>query len=176
MVSEDVVAFLVVIMLGAWLGHQAMAIDAALAVVRARIRSVKTAERRFKARLDKLDEEEKKLTEELATQTRDLEDAHRERRAAEQTLAATQADKRQRLFILGQRRATGDRDWVVRLVNDEATGAPPPLATEWQNGRDYLVWAKSEPEALQLAVRRFGSRARGIRAVAAEPGNLFLDR
>lgn len=173
MLTGDVIVFFILLVLGAWLGHQAMGIDAALSGVRARIRSIKNTENRIKARLEKLDDEEKRVKEENEGLVKAVEEAKQERAIAEKALAEVEASRRQRLFVLSQRRVAGDTDWVVRLVNDQAAAAASPISDEWHHGREYLVWAKTQEDAMKLAVRRFTGRGSGIRAVSAEPGNLF---
>ncbi len=83
---------------------------------------------------------------------------------------------RNRILVLHVRRNPGEKDWIVTLVcpMTPKTESSHPLAREWASGRDYLVFAKTELEAREKALRRFSNK-HGITAksVVAAPNELF---
>ena len=83
---------------------------------------------------------------------------------------------RNRLLVLHGRRSPGDKEWIVTMVNPTLLKIDPPhpLAQEWASGRDYLVFARTEHEARDRAMRRFSTRpGAAIRSVAPAAHDLF---
>ena len=101
----------------------------------------------------------------------------------EKTVETTRAEAatrlaagRNRLLVLHGRRSPGDKEWIVTMVNPTLLKIDPPhpLAQEWASGRDYLVFARTEHEARDRAMRRFSTRpGAAIRSVAPAAHDLF---
>ncbi|HEY0836533.1 MAG TPA: hypothetical protein VGE72_21670 [Azospirillum sp.] len=167
---------LVIIALAAWLGNMLLSVEATVAASRTRVRGAKDSIGKIEATLHKLKREEEKLAHEIDEITNALIDARRRQAEVQQKLAEAQAQRRPRLLILSDRRNTGDKEWMVTVVNTQIreVDANHPLAAEWAAGRDYLVWAESDRDAAERAQRRFNARpGYSVRSVVPAKDDLY---
>ncbi|WP_207462435.1 hypothetical protein [Azospirillum sp. SYSU D00513] len=173
------IILLAIIAVGAWLGNVLLSLEASLSQVRARMRAARDAISKVENAISRLQRDEERLRadiEEIAAETVLLRGRQAE---TQQRLAEAQAVKRPQLLILSERRNPGDKEWLVTVVNSQIgeIDATHPLALEWMQGREYLVWAESEREAAERANRRFGARpGYQVRSVAAIKDDIYAPR
>lgn len=172
------VIVLAIMALAAWLGNLLMAVEAAVAHTRARIRSAKDSVARLEGVLKRLKREEEGILKEIEETGNAMFEVRSRHADAQQRLADAQAKRRPRLLILTDRRNASDKEWIVVVANPQIMeiDASHPLATEWQHGREYLVWAESEREAAGRVQRRFSARPGfSVRSVAAVTEDLYAN-
>lgn len=152
---------LAIVALAAWLGNLLLAVEAAVSQAQARARSVKNSVGRLEGTIVRLKREEENFNKEITEIVEKLTVQRRKQAEVQQALAdATQLKQRPRLLILSDRRNPNDKDWLVVVVNSQIAeiDASHPLAQDWRNGREYLVWAESERDAIERATRRFSAK------------------
>ncbi len=172
----DMVAFVVVVALASFLGHRLMEIDGALVEARGRIRSVVNSEKRLAGKLDGMKDQEKSLGNEITQLREAIEELREAYSAAQREAEQARALSRPRLLVLSERKTPGDVAWVVTLTQDKPFGEDHPLAAEWNEGRQFLVFAKSEQDARQRAVRRFSNRPRySLQSISAVKAGIFRE-
>lgn len=167
---------LVIMALAAWLGNLLLAVEAAAAQTRARVRSAKEGVARLENALKKLHKEEEGLIGEIDETGRGMLEVRRRQAETQQRLAEAQAKRRPRLLILTDRRNPGDKEWIVIVANPQIAeiDASHPLASEWQRGREYLVWAEGEKQAVERVERRFSARPGfSVRSVSLVKEDLY---
>jgi septal ring factor EnvC (AmiA/AmiB activator) len=162
---------LVIIALGAWLGNVLLSLEAIVGQSRTRVKAARESASRLESTLKRLQREEEgvnKETDELLTEMIGL----RKKQAEVQVrLSEEQGKRRPRLLILSDRRNPGDKEWLVTVTNTQIreVDGSHPLAAEWARGREYLVWAETDRDASERALRRFSARpgysVRGVTAV-----------
>lgn len=168
---------LAIVALAAWLGNLLLAVEAAVSQAQARARSVKNSAGHLEGTIARLKREEETINKEIAEIGEKLTVLRRKQAEVQQALAeATQRKQRPRLLILSDRRNPNDKDWLVVVVNSQIAeiDASHPLAQEWRNGREYLVSAESERDAIERATRRFSAKPGfTVRSVQPAKENLF---
>ncbi|MBI1208553.1 MAG: hypothetical protein GC191_14875 [Azospirillum sp.] len=170
--------FILVIVLGlvSWLVNKITEIEVATREARRRVRIAKVSENRLHATLDKLKDDEARLNKEIEELSQAGDELRQTQMNAKAALEAAKATRRPRFLILHERRNSGDREWVVTLTNATIAevDASHPLGKEWLDGRDFLVFARTDEDAAQRAIRRFSARPGfAVKAVAPLPPGIF---
>ncbi|KAA0684709.1 hypothetical protein [Azospirillum brasilense] len=149
-----------IIAIGAWLGNVLLAVDSQVAQSRSRMRAAKDTIGKLEATIRRLQHEEEHIVKEIEECMADTVEARRKQSDIQRRLSEAQTKQRPQLLILTDRRNPNDREWLVTVVNTQIgeIDALHPLAVEWARGRDYLVWAESDREAGERAIRRFSAR------------------
>lgn len=150
----------VIIALAAWLGNVLISVENILGQARARVRGARDTVGRLEITVQRFQNEEETLLKEIQKTGDEIAELRRRQSETQQKLIEAQARRRPRLLILSDRRNAGDKEWLVTVANTHIRDidANHPLAQEWLQGRDYLVWAESDREAAERAMRRFGAR------------------
>jgi hypothetical protein len=172
----NLLVLVIVLVLTAWLGSLLIQFEREVAAARRRTRTAWDKVEKLETLIAQLQTEEASLTEQLAHQSTTISGLQHQVSAIQTELAALRATGGNRLLVLSSRRNPGDRDWIVTLSNPAATndGTARTLAKEWLVGREYLVFAKSDPEARERALRRFASRpAMIVKACHPAPATTF---
>lgn len=154
------VLVLAIMALAAWLGNLLISVEAALGQTRLRVRSAKESVAKLEGTIKRLQKEEEAVLKEIEEIGNDILTVRRKQSETQHKLGEAQARRRPRLLILTDRRNANDKEWLVTVVNPQIMeiDASHPLATEWQRGREYLVWAESDREAHERVNRRFSAR------------------
>lgn len=165
-----------IIAIGAWLGNVLLVVENKVAQSRSRVRAARDSIGKLESTIARLQREEENLTKEIETILAETVDARKKQSEIQRRLSEAQAKRRPQLLILTDRRNPSDKEWLVTVVNTQIgeIDAMHPLAVEWAKGREYLVWAETEREASERAVRRFSARpGYQIRSVAPVKENLY---
>lgn len=166
----------VIVALAAWLGNVLMSVEAVLGQSRARVRATKDSISKLESTMRRLQREEENLTKEIEELNDGIGTARRKQNEVQQKLTEAQSRRRPRLLILSDRRNANDKEWLVTVSNGQIgeVDAHHPLAVEWARGREYLVWAESDREAAERAMRRFNARpGYAVKSVAAIKEELY---
>ena len=167
---------LVIVALAAWLGNVLLSLEAVVGQSRARVRAAKESVSKLESAMRRLQHEEEKVDKEIEELLGDMIALRRKQAEVQQRLSDEQAKRRPRLLILSDRRNPGDKEWLVTVTNSQIgeVDASHPLAQEWVRGREYLVWAETDRDAGERALRRFNARpGYAIKAVAPVKDDLY---
>ena len=166
----------IIVVLGTWLISLVAQFRRAVLAARRRGLSAQEKERRLTQMIEAMQAEEQVLY-------KRIEDQRNANAVTEKTLETTRIEAarrlaagRNRLLVLHGRRSPGDKEWIVTVVNPTLLKQDPPhpLAQEWATGRDYLVFARTDHEARDRALRRFSTRpGTAIKAVVPAREDLF---
>ncbi len=166
----------IVVVLLAWLISLVAQFQREVKSVKRRGRTAEDKESRLKHTIEAMLVEETSLGQRIEDQKR----ANLQIDKTLETVRVEAADRlatgRNRLLVLHVRRNPGEKDWIVNLINPTLPKQDPthPLAHEWAVGRDYLVFAKTEQEAREKAMRRFSNKhGTTVRSAAPAPHELF---
>ena len=174
--SSTVLVLIIVLVLTAWLGSLVVQLEREITRARRRGYAAEEKERRIQLMIDNMLSEERTLTQQLNEQNRANAEAKKVIESLRTELAERQRGGRQRLLVMNPRRQPGDREWIATLINPTLKSVDPtqPLAEEWAEGRNYLVFARSENEARERTSRRFANRPGvSIKSVVAAPDDIF---
>jgi len=163
----------------AWLCGLVAQLRREVSKARDRGRAAQEKERKLGLLIGNMLAEEKALAKQILDQESAASNQQREVEAIRAELEVHLAGGHNRLLILSVRRAPTDREWIVTLVNQNYIRNEPtmPLAQEWAEGRDYLVFAKTDHDARERALRRFSNRPGfAVKAVVAAPPDLLVSR
>lgn len=151
---------LVIIALAAWLGNVLMALEAVVGQSRTRVKAARESIAKLESAIKRLQRDEEAANKETDGLLNDMMALRRKQVEVQQKLAEEQGKRRPRLLILTDRRNPGDREWLVTVANTQIgeVDSSHPLAGEWARGRDYLVWAETDRDAQDRALRRFSAR------------------
>ncbi len=166
----------IVVVLSTWLVSLVAQFRREVGTARRRGMSAREKERRLNQMIEAMLAEEKTLGQRIEDQQRANAEMEKTLEATRAEAAARAAAGRNRLLVLHGRRAPGDKEWIVTMVNTTylKQDPPHPLAQEWANGRDYLVFARTDHEARDRAVRRFSTKpGTTVKAVVPAPHDLF---
>lgn len=175
---STMLVMLIVLVLTAWLGSLIVLLEREVTKARRRGVAAKEKERKLAAAIEHMLAEERALSQGIADQEHANTDIQRRVDVAKSEVKTQENGRRARLLVLHARRHPGDKDWIVTLANPTVARVDPgnPLAQEWNAGRDYLVFARSEHEARERAMRRFSSRpGMVIKASAPAPSDLYTN-
>jgi chromosome segregation ATPase len=151
---------LAILALVAWLGNQSMTLSEKVREARTRTRAVRDQVERLEAAIERIHKESTEVDKEIAAIGDELVSLRQAHEESQRRLTIAAAKIRRRLLILSDRRVPGDHEWVVTVTNlriGEIDGTNS-LADEWTRGRDYLVWAETDKDASERALRRFSAR------------------
>lgn len=166
----------IVLALTAWLGGLLAQLKREMTKARRRGAAAREKERKLAATIDAMLEEEGTVGQQIIDQERANATLQKRLDACRAELKARQAAGRPRLLVMHPRRHPGDKDWILTLANPtlQRGDGSQPLAHEWASGREYLVFARTEQEARERAMRRFGSRpGTVIKTAVAAPPDIF---
>ena len=166
----------IVLVLTAWLGSLVVQLEREVTKARRRGVAARDKESKLGVMIENMLVEEKTLTQQIVDQEHTNADLQKRVDMVRAELKAREAGGRPRLLVLHPRRHPGDKDWIVTLANPNVlrVDSAQPLAQEWATGRDYLVFARTEHDARDRALRRFSSRpGMVVKASAAAPPNIF---
>ena len=151
---------LVIIALAAWLGNVLLSLEAVLAQSRTRIKGAKESISKLESTIKKLQRDEESANKETDELLNDMMALRKKQADVQQKLSEEQAKRRPRLLILSDRRNPSDKEFLVTVANTQIgeVDASHPLAGEWARGREYLVWAETDRDAQERALRRFSAR------------------
>ena len=166
----------IIVVLATWLISLVAQFRRAVVTARRRGLSAQEKERHLQQMIEAMLMEEQSLFQRI-------EEQRNANAAFEKTLETTRVEAarrmaagRNRLLVLHGRRSPGDKEWIVTIVNSALLKQDPPhpLAQEWATGRDYLVFARTDHEARDRALRRFSTRPGAtIKAVVPAREDLF---
>ena len=166
----------IVVVLTAWLISLMAQFRREVNTARRRGLTARERERRLNQTIEGLMVDEKVLTQRIEDQIRANAEIDKTVEATRTEAAARVAAGRNRLLVLHGRRSPGDKEWIVSVVNPTLLKQDPPhpLAQEWAAGRDYLVFARTDHEARDRALRRFSVKpGTTVRVVVPAPHDLF---
>ncbi|MEI8394855.1 MAG: hypothetical protein WCF85_08980 [Rhodospirillaceae bacterium] len=167
---------LIGLVIAVWLGSLVVQMERELSAARQRVRVARDKEEKLHQMIDSMLSEEKALANTIVSKEHENAELRRRLDASRSEAQARQMAPRYRVLVMNARRTRGDKDWVVTVVNSELIriDSDMPLAREWAEGRNYLVFAKSEQEAKERAVRRFRLRpGTTVTEIMPAPFNLF---
>ncbi|HYG91556.1 MAG TPA: hypothetical protein VD978_35490 [Azospirillum sp.] len=167
---------LVIIALAAWLSNVLLSVEATVGQARTRVKAARESISKLEATIKRLQRDQETVTKETEDLLNDMIVLRRKQAEVQQRLSEEQAKRRPRLLILSDRRNPGDKEWLVTVVNTQIgeVDAGHPLAAEWARGREYLVWAETDRDASERALRRFSARpGYSIRSVAPVKDDLY---
>ena len=166
----------IVVSLSAWLISLVAQFKREVSAARRRGFNALEKERRLNQMIEAMQAEEVTLRQRIDEQRRANTEFEKTVETTRAEAATRLAAGRNRLLVLHGRRSPGDKEWIVTMVNPTLLKIDPPhpLAQEWASGRDYLVFARTEHEARDRAMRRFSTRpGAAIRSVAPAAHDLF---
>lgn len=151
---------LVIIALAAWLGNVLLSLEAIVGQSRTRVKAARESIAKLEAGMKRLQRDEENANKETDDLLNDMIALRKKQAEVQQKLAEEQAKRKPRLLILSDRRNPSDKEWLVVVTNTQIgeVDASHPLAQEWARGREYLVWAETDRDAAERAVRRFSAR------------------
>jgi len=166
---------MIVLVLTAWLGGLMVQLEREISAARRRGRAARDKEQKLSEMIENMLAEETSLRQRIADQEQANEEIRHRVDRARTDLTTRQTTGKSRLLVLNARRRPADKDWIVTLVNPTQgrIDASQPLAQEWAAGRDYLVFAQTEQDARERALRRFASRP-GVAVKASGPAPIDL--
>lgn len=162
---------LIIIALGAWLGNVLLSMEAIVGQSRNRVKAARESISKLESTLKRQQREEESVNKETDELLNDMMALRKKQAEVQQKLSEEQGKRRPHLLILSDRRNPGDKEWLVTVSNTQIreVDASHPLAAEWARGREYLVWAETDRDASERALRRFSARpgyaVRGVTAV-----------
>ena len=171
-----ILVILIAMLLATWLFSLVVQFRREVMTVRRRGKAAIEKELRLKQMIDAMETEEKALEQRIENQLHTNDTLEKTLTNTQVEAANRQAAGRNRLLLLGSRRVAGEKDWIVTLTNPTLLKLepPPPLAQEWANGRDYLVFAKSETEAREKAQRKFSIKpGTVVKSAVPAPPDLY---
>ena len=166
----------IVVVLAAWLVSLVAQFRREVGNARRRGMGAQEQERRLTQMIEAMEVEEKTLGERIEAQKRANAEIEKTLDTTRIEAAARVTAGRNRLLVLHGRRAPGDKEWIVAVVNHTLLKQDPtnPLAQEWAAGRDYLVFARTEQEARERAMRRFSTKPGAtVKSVSPARDDLF---
>jgi hypothetical protein len=166
----------IALILTAWFGGLAFQFLREIAKARWRCRTASERERKILAMIKNMLDEEKSLYQQIKEQTEANLKLQNEVNALRSNLMKQQTINNKRLLVINGRRQVGDKDWIVTLANPTPLrpDSHPTVIQEWARGRDYLLWARTEGEARERALRRFHTRPGTIlKGIIAAPPDLL---
>jgi len=166
----------IVVVLTAWLVSLVAQFRREVNTARRRGLNAREKERRLNLTIEGLMADEKTLGQRIEDQKRANAEIDKTVESTRTEAAARIAAGRNRLLVLHGRRSPGDKEWIVTVVNPTVLkqDSSNPLAHEWAAGREYLVFARTEHEARDRALRRFSSKPGAtVRVVVPAPHDLF---
>ncbi len=173
---RSLLVLVIAVILTAWFGGLGVRLWREITEARARCRAAWTKEQRLLTAIERMLDEEKALT----GQIYDLTEAGTKLQGQMESLRSDALKRKtsgsKRLLVINTRRQPADRDWIVTLVclTPARPDSHPAVTQEWTRGRDYLVWARTEAEARERALRRFHTRPdMVVKASAAAPPELL---
>ncbi|MEI6557487.1 MAG: hypothetical protein WCO00_03695 [Rhodospirillaceae bacterium] len=167
----------IVVLLAAWLVNLVAQFQREIRATRRRGLAAIEKERRLNQMIEAMLAEETSLGQRIEDQKRKNAETEKTLERTRNEATARLAAGRNRLLVLQIRRTAGDKEWIVTLVNPtlQKHDHEHPLAREWATGRDYLVFARTEHEARDRAVRRFSTRpGTTIKSVVPAAHDLFV--
>lgn len=168
--------FIIIVALAAVLGNLLLSAETTLSQARARVRSVNNAVAKLEGDIRRHQRDEHDLNAEIAKLGEQVTALVQRQEEVQRQLAGASLARRPRLLVLNDRRSPNDKDWLVVLANVQIgeIEASNPLAQVWREGRPCLVWAESERDATDRALRRFSGRPGfEVRSVKALPADLL---
>ena len=173
---STLLVLVIALILTAWFGGLAFQFLREVAKARWRCRTASEREQKLLAMIKNMLDEEKTLSQQIGEQTEANTKLQNEANALHSHLMKQQTINNKRLLVINGRRQPGDKDWIVTLVNPTPLrpDSHPAVTQEWARGRDYLLWARTEGEARERALRRFHTRPGTIlKAITAAPPDLL---
>ncbi len=167
---------LVIIALAAWLGNVLLALESVVGQSRTRVKAAREAISKLEATIKRHQREEDAANKETDGVLNDMMALRKKQADVQQKLSEEQGKRRPRLLILSDRRNSGDKEWLVTIANTQIgeVDGSHPLAGEWARGREYLVWAETDRDAAERALRRFSARpGYSVRGVAPVKEDLY---
>lgn len=167
---------LIIIALGAWLGNVLLSLETIVGQSRTRVKAARDSISKLEATLKRQQREEETVNKETDELLNEMIALRKKQADVQQKLSEEQAKRRPQLLILSDRRNPGDKEWLVTVANSQIreVDASHPLAAEWARGREYLVWAETDRDASERALRRFSARpGYSIRNVAPVKEDLY---
>jgi hypothetical protein len=175
----NLLIILIIIAAVSLLGNILMTIQARMTSARARVRGAKDNSARLHARLQRGKRDGENVAKEMEEQARSIAALRQTLQDAQARLAEAQSRRRPQLLIFSDRRTGLDKEWLVTVVNTQIgdVEASHPLAAEWAQGREYLVWAETDRDAHDRVQRRFGARpGYSVKSVVAVKEDLLSPR
>ncbi len=173
---NTLLGMVIALILTAWFGGLAFQFLREIAKARWRCRTASEREQKLLMMIENMLEEEKAITKQNEEQTDANTKIQNDLNGLRAELLRHQTSSNKRLWLINNRRQLGEKDWIVTLVNPTPPrpDSHPVVSQEWARGRDYLVWARTEGEARERALRRFHTRpGTVVKATAAAPPDLL---
>lgn len=167
---------LVIVALAAWLGNMLLSVEATLGQSRARVRAARESVSKLETTIKRLQKDEESAGKSTDEALSEMVALRKKQAEVQQKLADEQGRRRPHLLILSDRRAPNDKEWMVTVCNTQIgeVEASHPLAKEWARGREYLVWAETDRDAAERALRRFSARpGYSVRSVSPVKENIY---
>lgn len=151
---------LVIIALAAWLGNVLLSLESILGQSRTRVKAARESISKLESAIKRQQRDEEAANKETDELLNEMMALRKKQAEVQQKLSEEQAKRRPRLLILSDRRNPGDKEWLVTVFNTQIgeVDGHHPLAGEWARGREYLVWAETDRDASERALRRFSAR------------------
>ncbi|CAK0743675.1 putative SPOR domain-containing protein [Azospirillaceae bacterium] len=158
--TTTLLLMILVLAVSSWLGSLLVQIERDIAKARRRVRMVRDREQKIMALTDRMNHEISARQEQAGELERAITGLRGQIDQIKQVLADRGGRIPARLLVLNARRKEGDREWVVTVSNPMLMRIDPnhPLVQEWNQGREYLVFAKTENDARERTLRRFATR------------------
>jgi hypothetical protein len=173
---NTLLALVVALILSTWFGGLAVQLWREIAEARGRRRLAWTKEQKLLTMIQRMLEEEKALTRQIDDETEADTKLQNQLNSVRGDTVKRQASGGKRLLVVNSRRQSADRDWIVTLAcpTPARPDSHPAVTQEWARGRDYLIWARTEFEARERALRRFHNRPdMVVKAITAAPPDLL---
>ncbi len=172
----NLVILIIILVLTGWLGGLVIQFGKEVTSARRRYRSATDKERKLQGMIEAMLAEEQALTVANAENESANAALQAEIEATRTGVSKRMATGGKRLLVMTARRQPGDREWLITLANPtHARNEPQPaLVQEWTAGREYLVYARTEMEAQERALRRYNTRSGiVIKSIVAAPADLL---